>query len=116
MYYFIILENAAQLKLTSIDINEVSEVKWCPYIELLKLDCNKPLKHFIEKWKTNLKIIYDNRKTLTVKGTIASADEIQRLKNQIAVDQHDTTAYLTLNKTIEKLEEEQELSVSTDSD
>lgn len=82
IYYYIILENADQLQFNPIDNNEVSEVKWCSYEELLILNCNRQLKHFISRWKVILKLFYDNQKNLTMKGTVAPQEEILFLQSK----------------------------------
>ena len=83
IYYYIILDNANQLQLNAIDNNEISEVKWCSYSELLRLNCNKQLKYFIDKWRPILKIFYDNQKNLTIKGSVPNQEEIKLLKQKI---------------------------------
>jgi ADP-ribose pyrophosphatase YjhB (NUDIX family) len=83
IYYYIILDNAKELELTPLDVNEVQELKWCTQEDLKKLDCNKQLKYFIDNWSQIIKIFVENQEELTQTGQTPSFDEKTQLIAQI---------------------------------
>lgn len=117
IYYYIILENAHQLQLNAIDTNEISEVKWCSYSDLLKLNSNKQLKYFIDKWKTIIKVFYDNQRSLTMKGSVPDQEQLKLFKKRIDEERSlYEQLYATSRKGISKKEEDIDDENSSDSD
>jgi 8-oxo-dGTP pyrophosphatase MutT (NUDIX family) len=68
IYYYVILKDADKFKLDPIDKKEVSDIKWIKYEELVKLDCNKHLKYFINNWSTVLKTLHEHQSSISING------------------------------------------------
>jgi 8-oxo-dGTP pyrophosphatase MutT (NUDIX family) len=83
VYYYIILTNASELRLTPLDKGEVSDVRWCSVKELRQLDRNKQLQHFVDKWKNVVKIFYDNQTSLSLKGSVPTSEESTQIAKEI---------------------------------
>ena len=85
-YYYIVLENAAQLSLQSLNIDEITEIKWCSHDELKSMDCNLALRTFRAQWTSITRNIREHQRALSVTGSIPSKNELEPIRNNLALE------------------------------
>lgn len=68
VYYYVLLTNVDQIKVRPLDINEISEVRWCHYHDLTHLDCNVSLRYFITYWPLIMQLLDEQHEEFTVEA------------------------------------------------